>query len=380
MKSRKMLSQYWLCIQGNLFPWMEECLGDLSKKQQQLISTLEIIRLEEHIFSSGRCPGRPLSSRAAIARAFIAKAIYSIPTTRALLDRLECDIKLRRICGWEKKRDIPSESLFSRAFGEFSTSRLPERVHEALIELTHQDRLVGHISRDSTAVEAREKPIKKEKTLITAITKKRGRPKKGLEPAKVGPTRIERQLNMNPQEMRADLPTACDVGTKKNSKGYKSSWTGYKLHIDTADGGVPISCVLTSASTHDSQVAIPLAEMTAQRITNLYDLMDAAYDDKHIIEHSKQLGHVPIIDINPRRNIDLKNELLAESKRKRIVNIENAESIRYKERSTAERSNARLKDDFGARFLRVRGHTKVMCHLMFGILALTVEQLLRFVT
>ena len=120
--------------------------------------------------------------------------------------------------------------------------------------------------------------------------------------------------------------------------------------------------------------------MTAQRITNLYDLMDAAYDDRHIIEHSKQLGHVPIIDINRRRNIDLKNELLAESKRKRIVNIENAESIRYKERSTAERSNARLKDDFGARFLRVRGHTKVMCHLMFGILALTVEQLLRFVT
>ena len=36
MKLREMLSQYWLCIQGNLFPWMEECLGDLSKKQQQL--------------------------------------------------------------------------------------------------------------------------------------------------------------------------------------------------------------------------------------------------------------------------------------------------------------------------------------------------------
>ena len=29
--------------------------------------------------------------------------------------------------------------------------------------------------------------------------------------------------------------------------------------------------------------------------------------------------------------------------------------------------------------VRVRGHSKVLCHLMFGILALTVDQLLRFV-
>jgi hypothetical protein len=27
--------------------------------------------------------------------------------------------------------------------------------------------------------------------------------------------------------MLADLPTACDVGCKKNSKGYKETWTGY---------------------------------------------------------------------------------------------------------------------------------------------------------
>lgn len=62
--------------------------------------------------------------------------------------------------------------------------------------------------------------------------------------------------------MIADIPTECDVGTKKNSKGYKTSWIGYKLHIDAADGGIPVSCLLTSASVHDSQVAIPLAEIT----------------------------------------------------------------------------------------------------------------------
>ena len=51
--------------------------------------------------------------------------------------------------------------------------------------------------------------------------------------------------------MLADLPTACDVGSKKNSKGYKETWIGYKLHLDVACGQIPVSCVLTSASVHD---------------------------------------------------------------------------------------------------------------------------------
>ena len=37
------------------------------------------------------------------------------------------------------------------------------------------------------------------------------------------------------------------------------------------DGGIPISCILTSASLHDSQAAIPLATMTAERVTNLVE-------------------------------------------------------------------------------------------------------------
>ena len=74
--------------------------------------------------------------------------------------------------------------------------------------------------------------------------------------------------------MLNDLPTDCDVGMKKDSKGYKDTWVGYKLHIDVADGQIPISCLLTSASLHDSQAAIPLATLSAERTTNLYDLMD----------------------------------------------------------------------------------------------------------
>ena len=72
---------------------------------------------------------------------------------------------------------------------------------------------------------------------------------------------------------------------------------GYKLHVDTADGGIPISCIMTSASTHDSQVAIPLGTLTAGRVENLYDLMDAAYDSIEIWAHSILLGHKPIVDV-----------------------------------------------------------------------------------
>ena len=64
--------------------------------------------------------------------------------------------------------------------------------------------------------------------------------------------------------MLEDLPKSCDMGMKKNARGLVEKWIGYKLHIDTADGGIPISCVLTSASTHDSQVAIPLGTLTAR--------------------------------------------------------------------------------------------------------------------
>ena len=77
----------------------------------------------------------PPTTGRAIAKAFVAKAVYQMPTTRALLDRLATDISLRRICGWERKHDVPDEWTFSRAFAEFSASRLPERVHEALVDV-----------------------------------------------------------------------------------------------------------------------------------------------------------------------------------------------------------------------------------------------------
>jgi len=374
----KELSQIWLRVQGSLFPWLEEELGPLTEKQQQLVQILELIRIEEHLRSYSGSSGRPPADRVSIARAFVAKMVYNIPFTNMLVDRLKSDKSLRRLCGWEYQYQIPDESTFSRANAEFSTSHLPERVHEAMIRKSYATEIIGHISRDSTAINAREKPAKK-KPVTKASPKKRGRPKKGEERPKTM-SRLERQAaGMTLAAMISELSTACDVGTKRNSKGHTSSWIGYKLHIDAADGGIPISCLLSSASVHDSQFSIPLAEKTHDRVCNLYDLMDSAYDAPPIHEHSRSLGHIPIIDVNPRRNTELKQAIALENKASSHVNFQTAEAVRYNERSTVERVNGRLKDEFGGRYVRVRGHAKVMCHLMFGILALTADQLMRMI-
>ena len=382
MSLKETLTGYWLHIQEELLPWLDDTTcGPLNGHHRQLVSVLGMVRIEAFLAGWHGLPGRPPCERAVLARAFIAKAVFNIPTTSLLIEMLSADKTLRRLCGWQRAGEVPSESTFSRAFAEFAASALPSRLHEALIQDTHSDRLVGHISRDSTAIEAREKPAKSDKPAAEAKPKlKRGRPRKGELRPPPPPSRIERQRGMTLAAMLADLPRACDVGAKRNAKGFSETWIGYKLHIDTADGEIPISCVLTAASVHDSQVAIPLATITAGRVTNLYDLMDSAYDVAAIKQHSRDLNHVPIIDINPRATPGLKQELAEEAKRLRRVGHRIAEQVRYGERSAAERVNGGLKDNHGGRTVRVRGPDKVMCHLMFGVLSFTVLQLVRLVT
>ena len=105
-----------------------------------------------------------------------------------------------------------------------------------------------------------------------------------------------------------------DIGAKVDAQGFKNSWVGYKLHIDSTDAGIPVSCILSSASLHDSQVPIPLADMSAQRVTYLYECMDSAYDAAQIHDHSRKHDRVSIFDTNPRSNKGLKEALARKRK------------------------------------------------------------------
>ncbi|MDO8673243.1 MAG: transposase, partial [Dehalococcoidia bacterium] len=284
--------------------------------------------------------------------------------TKALVDRLLADRVLRQLCGWEKARDVPSLATFSRAFGEFANSVLADETHAALVKTYLKDEVVWHVSRDSTAIEAREKPAPapvKGKSRYG-----RGRPKKG-ENRSDAPNRIETQYLQSADEAIAELPKFCDVGAKSDTKGGKRHWTGYKFHVDVGDGGVPLCAVTTSASLHDSQVALPLMKMTSERVTSLYDLMDSAYDAEMIRKVSCELGHVPIIDSRATRS---QEKILFEPDRLR----------RYYNRTASERFYARLKDDCGGRTVRVKGHTKVHSHLMYGLLVIFAQSLLGLVT
>ena len=348
-------------LQRQLFPMLEAELGPLSALDEQfcrVISLSDLGRLTRRYEWCGN--GAPPCPRTWLAQAFIAKHVYRFPTTGALLDALRSRPVLRQLCGWESVGAIPSEPTFSRAFAAFAADQLPQQIHEHMVRTHAGPKLVGHVSRDATAIEACERPAAKP-AAPAAAPRKRGRPKRGEAPAPRPPTRLELQPTRTLAENLAELPAGCAVGCKRNSRGHQETWIGYKLHLDTVDGDFPVSAVLTSASLHDSQVAIPLAQMTAQRVTSLYDLMDSAYDAPPIHAFSRQLGHVPIIDHNPRRGVK--------------IPLAPAAAQRFRERSAAERVNSLLKDRYGGRWVRVRGAAKVMCHLMFGLVALTAAAL-----
>jgi hypothetical protein len=364
MKLKERISWLMGAVQRSLFPHLDECLDiPLTEQEQRLTSILEIVQVEKFVprKASSQWLGRKAKEREALARSFVAKALYQYPTTRALFRALHSTPNLRQICGFETIGAIPSEATFSRAFTEFAASHLGKRVHDTLVKDYLSGELIGHISRDATAIVGREKPAKKVK--VPKVPRKRGRPAKNEVREPLPEKRLAQQVTQTAEEALQELPVRCDRGTKKNAKGYKESWNGYKLHLDVNDAGLPISSVLTSASVHDSQVAIPLMKLTSEKVTYCYDLMDAAYDAGPIWATSRDLGHVPIIDKNPRGG--------------EVIPMAPHEAARYCERTSSERCNSRLKDDFGARDVMVKGAPKVEMHLMFGVITLFADQLIR---
>lgn len=147
-------------VQHELIPEQKEQKGALTPKLERLIHTLDWVRIEEFVSASWCGVGRPPHERAWLANAFVAKTVLGLTTTAGLIERLTIDRALRRICGFPLCWKLPSEATFSRAFEEFAEGRLAERVHEALVKEYLGEELVGHISRDGTAIVARERPAR----------------------------------------------------------------------------------------------------------------------------------------------------------------------------------------------------------------------------
>jgi hypothetical protein len=419
------VSSFWSHVNGSLFPALEQADVEMTPKLYKFVALLDFLQIELFVptHSAYQVGAKP-HDRRYLARAFVAKAFYNAPDTKSFRDRLLHDKDLRKVCGWDSRGEVPSESTFSRAFALFADIGLND------------------VATDSTAIHAREKPVtrakpkadiepadvsaiktnrsdretdtpplvnivshtvsqaklvaesmpsgalsietnssntppsgsapmgeehqKKTKNTSKKISKKTAKNKsleKLYSPADM--SRLERQIDQVPEIALLELGTACDVGCKTNSQGNKDYWVGYKLNARVAAGCLPLIAVTTSASVHDSQVSIPLMKMCDRLVTSLYELEDRAYDAHWNRKAMELAGHVPIIDYIKRRG----------QERARELDPDRAEH--YKGRTVVERFNARLKDEFGGETVRVRGNRKVHAHLMFGVLLIFADQLLR---
>ena len=377
MSFRSTLSQMWLNIQYKLFPSLEEHIGTLPDKYKELVSVLELVRIESFLPCYRFCNGRPPKDRAFIARAFIAKTVLKLPYTNQIIDLLKQDNQLKVICGWESHSKIPHKSKFSRAFKEFAESSLPDKVHQALVREVYKDKIIGHIGNDSTPLVGREKPLKKVGTRQERKKLANERYLKEKKGEVVG--RKTKQMNQTLEEMIAEIPTSCDIGMKKNAQGIVTVWKGFKIHAAVDDMGIPVSVIISSASLNDCEVGIPLMAKTNRVVTNFYDLMDSAYDVPEIKEYSLSLGHVPLIDVHARSTAQ-KTEKEDESKRKKLLKAYTAEDRRYKKRFSKERFNSMFKEYYGGRNIQYKGPVKVFCHAMFGILAYTAVTIISLIS
>jgi len=215
MKLKERISWLMGTVQQSLFPHLDECLPEpLTEREKHLVKILELIQIEKFVPNSAsrQWLGRPIKEREVIARAFVAKAVFKYQHTSSLRHELRSTPNLRIICGLARRRDVPSESTFSRAFTEYAVAGLGTVVHDVLVKEHLSAELIGHVSRDSTATVGREKPTKKIKQ--TKVSKKMGRPAKGELRQPAEPKRLDVQLRQSALKSIALLPKGCDRGVK----------------------------------------------------------------------------------------------------------------------------------------------------------------------
>jgi len=382
MQFRHRIRRFLADLTQSLFPHLEAGLpGPLAAEHRRIVAILEVVRLEEYVPCPVGSPwgGRPTLDRRKMARAYIARAALGLSETVDLVQRLQVDRTLRGLCGWREGERLPSLSTFSRAFAEFAARGLYDQVHAARVTEYLGETVTAHVSYDTTAIPVRERAVGAKKPV--RVPRKRGRPRRGEERPAPEPTRLQQQLTQTVPEMLGALPAPCSVGAKLNSQGHPEYWVGYKLHVAQTDDGMPVAAFTTGARVHDSQGGIPLLQLTHARIRSCYDLFDSAYDAKEIRAVSTGLGHVPIIDANMRRaGTKAEREALGKLPFSRLdvdrALLDTDRRRHFNARSSVERLNSRLKDDTGARMIRVRGHPKVHAFLMCGLLVIFAEALL----
>lgn len=340
---------------------LRELVPEPTAEHARVASILSVANVDRWVASPRRGPGRPAWDRKVLVRAFLAKFVLQCPSTERLRHRLMADEGLRAALGMVG--EVPSAATFSRAFREFAYLRVGESAHEALVVQEYSELEVWHVARDATAISSWERPVRAPKP-PPAPKLKIGRPKGGNPAKPKVETRMQRQLVQSAERAITELPTQCTTGTKLDSNGFPHWWMGYKLHADVDEHGFPLSVILTSANVHDCQVAIPLMKTTSARTKSVfYQLMDAGYLGKLILEAAMNLDQVPIVAPKARAGTP-------------VIPLSPDRKERMKKRCAVERFFAQLKNNSALGASRYRGYLKVNLQVMLAILALCATMML----
>lgn len=135
-------------------------LGPAGERQKRWARVLELVRVEELASGTrGSSPSRPPESRATLVLVFD-KAGFAVLTTGALVERLRNDMALRRIRGWENVGSMHSECQVPARARGLCDKRVGRALPRGLGRAdAPQSHLLGHVSRDSTAISTREQPV-----------------------------------------------------------------------------------------------------------------------------------------------------------------------------------------------------------------------------
>ena len=105
------------------------------------------------------------------------------------------------------EESLDPRSAKEQKFAQFSQGHLTQNIHETMVKEHCSEKLAGHISRDSTGIAAREKPVKKKSDESVAKPKRKsGRPRKGEVVAPKPPKRLDLQPARTLADNLKDLP------------------------------------------------------------------------------------------------------------------------------------------------------------------------------
>jgi hypothetical protein len=212
----------------NLSYDLKDCFEEyLSDEYQTFLHMLRVI--EEQMPSlirpyagTGRIPYQYIP----FIRSFPAKGYFGIEKTSQLIRRLKGEPDLRLLCGFT---DVPGKATFSRIFTCQSEQDLLEKTLDGIVAMAHKDLVVYQVNRDSTAIPAREKAVKKPEGTAPKQGKKRGRPAKNSPKAPKEPTVIETQAKQEAETSLEGIAKECAWGCKKNSEGGRLVLEGVQI-------------------------------------------------------------------------------------------------------------------------------------------------------